>query len=85
MPVYGPFHRFQSPPQSAAVARLQQVSGEIWGGPARWSNIPSVKAYVGSLPPGAKGVEFTTTVAPDPTSSTPLEARWYYPKTRAFT
>jgi len=43
--------------------------------------IPSVKAYRGPLPAGQPGIEFTTAIAPDPRSSTPYEARWYYPKT----
>jgi len=45
------------------------------------SVIPSVKAYRGALPAGQPGIEFTTAIAPDPGSSTPYEARWYYPKT----
>jgi len=32
------------------------------GYPARGSDIPSVKAYSGPLPPGARGVQFTTPV-----------------------
>jgi hypothetical protein len=40
--------------------------GRALGRAARWSNIPSVKAYRGPLPVGAEGIEFTTTVAPSP-------------------
>jgi hypothetical protein len=48
--MYGPFHRLESPTQTTAVASQQVASGEIWGAPARGSNIPSVKAYRNSLP-----------------------------------
>lgn len=78
---YGPYHRRESPTQTAAHARLQVASGEVWGRPARGSQIPSVKAYVGSLPGGQRGIEFHTEVPPDPGSSTPFEVRWYYPQT----
>jgi hypothetical protein len=46
-------------------AKSQEKSLEIWGRPARGSDQPKVKAYVGSLPPGKRGVEFTTDVEPD--------------------
>jgi hypothetical protein len=36
-----------------------------------------VKAYRSSLPPGQRGVEFDTPIAPARGSGTPLEARWY--------
>lgn len=78
---YGPFHRLESPTQTAATARLQAASGEIWGAPARLNGLfPCVKAYRGPLPPATRGIEFTTTVAPDMGSSTPIEFRWYYPQ-----
>src|ERR1700731_983757 len=71
------FCRYESPTQTPAVAQLQQTSGEIWGYPASNSTIPCVKAYPWPLPPGQKGIEFTTPVPPDVGSSTPIEARWY--------
>ena len=43
------------------------------------SSIPSVKAYRGAMPPGRRGVEFTTPIAPHRGAGTPYEARWYYP------
>jgi hypothetical protein len=79
--LHGPFHRLESPTQTSADAVRQVKSGEIWGRPARWSNIPSVKAYRQRIPPGERGVEFTTPVAPHPGSGSPYEARWYYPHT----
>jgi hypothetical protein len=47
-------------------AKSQEKSLEIWGRPARGSDQPKVKAYVGSLPLGKRGIEFTTDVEPDP-------------------
>ncbi len=44
---------------------MQEDSGEIWGRPSIWSNIPKVKAFSGPLPEGAQGIEFTTNVLPD--------------------
>ena len=63
---YGPFHRIESPTQTAEDAERQQRSGEIWGQAARWSPIPSVKAYRGALPKGVRGVQFNTDVRPHP-------------------
>lgn len=77
----GPFHRLESPTQTAAIAVLQVNSGEIWGQSARGSDIPSVKAYRKALPSGERGIEFTTVVAPQVGSGTPYEAHWYYPNT----
>ncbi len=37
--------------------------------------IPAVQAYAAPLPPGQKGIEFTTVVAPDP-GSPPGLAYW---------
>jgi hypothetical protein len=59
--LHGPFHRLRNATtQSDAVALLQQQSQEIWGLAARWSNLRSVKAYVGSLPINAEEIEFMT-------------------------
>jgi hypothetical protein len=41
---------------------------------------PTVRAYNGPLPVGARGVEFTTAVAPEPGAGVPLPGgpvRWY--------
>jgi hypothetical protein len=43
----------------------KEKSLEIWGRPARGSDQPKVKAYLGSLPIGKRGIEFTTDVEPD--------------------
>jgi hypothetical protein len=75
------FHRLESPTQTRSDAVKQVASGEIWGRPARGSDIPSVKAYRNALPAGQRGVEFTTAVLPQKGSGTPYEARWYYPNT----
>jgi len=73
------FNRRESPTQSAADAILQGHSMEIWGGPARGSSIPSVKAYRESKHAlaGNRGVMFDTMVRPTSGSGTPFEARWY--------
>lgn len=77
LPVY---HRGETSTQSAATAKLQEQSKEIWGQPMRGGgNIPCVKAYIGHLPAGWRGIEFTTPIAPCPQHCTPgIEARWYY-------
>ena len=72
----GPFHRLETRLQTTADADLQQCSGEIMGKAARWSDIPSVKAYRGMLS-NARGIEFDTSVHPTRGSGTPFEARWY--------
>lgn len=69
------YHRLESPTQTAADARAQQVSGEIWGKAPRFSTLPKVKAYVGPLPAGARGVEFSASVPPDP-GCPPGQAFW---------
>jgi hypothetical protein len=74
---HDPFHRVENPTtQPKDVARVQELSREIWGLPARGSGQPSVKAYPGSLPKG-RGIEFTTNIEPMP-GSAPNEARWYW-------
>lgn len=40
---------------------------------------PSVDAYLGPLPPGARGIEFTTDVPPD-AGAQPGYARWTGPR-----
>ena len=73
------YHRVESPTQTAADALTQQKTSELWGFPARGSDIPKVKAYTGPLPPGVRGIEFTTTVEPD-TSCPPGYAYWSGPR-----
>lgn len=70
------YHRRKSSSQEDETARLQQASGELWGKGARPNGLPSAKAYLGPLPDGVLGVEFTTDAAPEPTGH-PFEARWY--------
>jgi hypothetical protein len=73
---YGPFHRVENPrTQTRAIARLQELSHEVWGRPARGSGLPSVKAYPGILP-DRTGIEFDTDVKPR-SGCAPNEARWY--------
>lgn len=74
--VYGPYHRLRNKTtQSDVVAALQQQSQEIWGRAAQWSPFRSVKAYSGSLPNGAEGVEFLTAVKPS--RACPHNVFWY--------
>jgi hypothetical protein len=73
------YYRLESPTQTSDDARNQEKSLEIWGKPARGSDIPKVKAYVGILPPDKRGIEFTTDVEPD--SHTPKgSAYWSGPR-----
>jgi hypothetical protein len=64
-PGHGPFHRLESPTQTPDVARLQQRSGEIWGRTPKGGLEPTVQAYRGPLPEGARGIEFFTDVVPN--------------------
>jgi hypothetical protein len=64
------FHRVtNSSTQTGADAAQQQASGMICGKGRRQagggvSSIPSAKAFPGPLPPGVRGIEFTTSVCP---------------------
>lgn len=69
------YHRIESPTQTMADAENQVKTTEIWGGPSRYSYHPRVRAYVGPLPPGRRGVEFRTEVPPDE-GSPPGQAAW---------
>jgi hypothetical protein len=69
------YHRLETPSQTAETALRQIDSQQIWGSAARggmWSNIPKVKAYSRTLPLSddrvtkRRGIEFKTTVTPDP-------------------
>jgi hypothetical protein len=77
----GPFHRLEATYQTIADAIEQVRSGEIWGRPARGSNIPCVNAYRNQLSSGRRGIQFTTPVRPHLGSGSPYEARWYHPHT----
>ncbi len=72
----GPYHRQESPTQTAEVAAMQAESGEIWGGIPRGGQWPTVQAYPRALEHGARGVQFTTPIAPHPNGA-PHEVRWY--------
>lgn len=73
------YHRLESPTQTPETARLQEESGEIWGHPPRYSDIPAVQAYTGPLPEGRRGIEFVTDVPPDPLPA-PGTAWWRGPR-----
>jgi hypothetical protein len=69
------YHRLGDSPE--IVEKIKE-SGELWGRPPRntfASEIPKAKAYDGSLPSDAKGIEFTTTVPPD-VGSGPGKPTW---------
>ena len=72
---YGPFYRLESPTQTPEDAARQAATGELWGREARGGIRPQVKAFIGALPEGRRGVEFYTDVAPD-NNGHPVEARW---------
>ena len=74
--VYGPYHRLESPTQTDVIAAAQESSGQIWGRAARGSNIATVKAYHGPLPPGVRGIEFMTYVKPHRLTH-PTTVQWY--------
>lgn len=74
--MYGPYHRLESPTQTAWTTLTQVVTQEVWGGTPRGGFTPTVQAYRGPLPDAAKGIEFFTTVAPAP-GNHPVEVRWY--------
>jgi hypothetical protein len=73
------YHRVETSTQTADIARLQRKTNEIWGKTARYSNNPSVKAYIGPLPDGANGIEFTTDIPPDP-DQPPSIVEWTGPR-----
>lgn len=74
----GVYHRYITPTQTKTDIEMQLKSREIWGKAAQnvyQSDIPKVKAYVGKLPQGKAGIEFTTNVPPDP-NTPPYLATW---------
>ena len=79
--IYGPFHRLGD---TAKTLERILASGELWGKPPRGifaSDIPAAKAFPGPLPPGARGFEFTTPVAPDDSRGGSLSGiKWTGPR-----
>lgn len=73
------YHRRESSTQTPADAALQEATGELWGRAPRASYIPAVKAYLGPLPPGVRGIEFTADIEPD-RGTGPYAARWTGPR-----
>jgi hypothetical protein len=66
---FGPYHRRSH--RNPAENELISASGEIWGKPRGnffAGVVPCVKAWAGPLPEGIVGIEFYTTVPPDPFS-----------------
>lgn len=83
-PEFGPCHRLRNATTQSDAVALQQVrSREIWGSAGRWSYVPTVRAYVGSLPPQAAGIEFMTPVPPSRVSN--ANAFWYQGDTGVHT
>lgn len=78
--MYGIFSRVETHIQTAALAIEQVKSCEIWGRASRFSNYPCVKAYAGRLANSKRGIEFTTSLAPEPGQG-PLHVNWYHPST----
>ena len=70
------FYRRESPTQTSKDAIAQKKSGEIWGRTPKNGMCPTVQAYGGSLKDGRRGINFSTSVKPNPSGS-PFEARWY--------
>ena len=71
------YHRLESSTQTPRDAQMQEQSGEIWGRAPYGSDIPTVQAYKGPLPLGARGVEFVTSAVESPGSAAhPTAARW---------
>lgn len=66
--------------QTPADAKMQVASGEVWGSKGRYGFEPTVRAYPWPLRAGVRGIQFTTTIAPDDESS-PNMTRWYLTKT----
>jgi hypothetical protein len=59
------YHCIESPTQTPEDTKSQEKSVEIWGRPARGNDQLKVKAYVGSLPSGKRGIELTKDAEPD--------------------
>jgi hypothetical protein len=70
------YNRVETKSQTKSDALLQVASGEIWGRDGRQGRMAAVRAYAGGLKPGARGIEFSTTIAPHG-GGNPIEAHWY--------
>jgi|ERR1700732_1966091 hypothetical protein len=82
--MYGIFSRVETHIQTAELALQQVKSCEIWGRVSRFGLHPCVKAYAGPLSNSKRGIEFTTSLAPEPDQG-PLHVNWYYPRTLGVT
>src|SRR5947209_8881259 len=78
--IFGIFSRRETHIQTASLALEQVKSCEIWGRVSRFGSNPCVKAYAGALATGRRGIEFTTSVRPEPDQG-PLHVNWYHPNT----
>ena len=78
MPSQIVYHRILSGTQTQADLDLQEQSRELWGQAHQGGLFPSAKAYVGPLPAGKIGIEFTTDLQPS-AGGLPKEARWRNP------
>ena len=72
------YHRIESPTQTVRTAFSQRHSGEVWGRTPRGGHRPVVQAYLGPLPAGRDGIEFTARVPPGPLAP-PGHAEWREP------
>jgi hypothetical protein len=73
------YYRYETPTQSVATAFKQRSSGEIWGR-IPWAGCgPVVEAYIGALPAGRDGIEFTVALAPEQ-GTPPGHAHWRPPR-----
>src|SRR5687768_15512795 len=73
------YHRRGGPTQTDVDTDHVAASGELWGGVPRYGAVPAVQAFAGPLPEGAWGMEFETSVPPDPTSL-PSRPEWRGPR-----
>ena len=75
MGAFGTYHRNEAPFQTAADAKLQVASGEIWGRTPRDGLGPTVQAYREDAIRQDRRLEFSTDIKPG--SESPFEAWWY--------
>jgi hypothetical protein len=74
------YHRIEnSRTQTETIAAEQQRTGEIWGRPGFGSSQPAVKAFVGPLPSGVRGIEFETDI-PHDRDTPPGRTQWTGPR-----
>ncbi|MEM9422668.1 MAG: RHS repeat-associated core domain-containing protein, partial [Pseudomonadota bacterium] len=69
------FHRLEATYQTPSDARIVQETGELFGTAPRGSDVPTVQAFAGPLPAGARGIEFTTS-AQGTTNFLSGQVRW---------